>query len=249
MDSSWQISWNGHSILLDPWLIGSETDGFSWFNKQWHATAPAEISSLNSYDSILISQHFSDHCHEETVLKLAEKPVLSSKQGAKRIAKVIDKKRIHILPDLTSHNWLKSGNLEIALLPAPFKLSATFNGIVIKSGSEIIVYCPHGYDLTIAQKEILAQYQTVLLITSFSTFQLPFFLGGMVNPGLKKAKKLVQILNPIKLIATHDEDKHAVGLVKKIAKVNYPTKEYLTSIFREKYLSLDHSYQTIEVSV
>lgn len=249
MDSSWQISWNGHSILFDPWLIGSEIDGFSWFNEQWHATSPAPISSLETYDAILISQHFSDHCHEETVVKLKEKPVYTTKQGSKRIGKVIDKKRIQIIPELNSEKWLKSGDLEIALLSAPFKLSATFNGIVLKYGSDILVYCPHGYNLTDAQKELLNRYQTVLLITSFSSFKLPFFLGGMVNPGVKKAKELVEILNPNKIIATHDEDKHAVGLVKKIAKVNYPSSSDLELIFQEKYLNLDQSYQNIEISV
>ena len=249
MDSSWQITWKGHSILIDPWLIGSETDGFAWFNKQWHASPPAKISSLNHYDAILISQHFSDHCHEATVLKLEEKTVLSSKQGAKRISKVINKNRVQVLPVLTKNDWLKLGELEIALLPAAFKLSASFNGIVIKCGTDILVYCPHGYSLTDAQKAILSQYQTVLLITSFSTFQLPFFLGGMVNPGIKKAKELVEILNPKKIIATHDEDKPAVGLVKKIAKVNYPSCADLASLFQEKYIDLDHSYQTIEISV
>jgi len=249
MDSSWQISWNGHSILIDPWLIGSETDGFSWFNKQWHKTKPANISSLEVYDSILISQQFSDHCHEETILELGKKQVLTTKQGAKRISKVIDKNRIQILPVLTSNSWLKSGPLEIALLPAPFKLSATFNGIVIRHDLDIIVYCPHGYKLTDIQQEILSKHRTVLLITSFSTFQLPFFLGGMVNPGIAKAKELVQILNPKKLIATHDEDKHAVGLVKKIAKVSYPSSADLTLLFKEKYLDLDYPYETIEISV
>ena len=54
-------------ILLDPWLVGAEVDGVDWFNRQVHAVAPLPIAELGRIDAIVVSQPFSDHCHEETL--------------------------------------------------------------------------------------------------------------------------------------------------------------------------------------
>ena len=62
MDSSWQLEWGNSQILIDPWLIGSEIDGFSWFNEQWHTTEPLAMEGLGIIDAILLSQSYSDHC-------------------------------------------------------------------------------------------------------------------------------------------------------------------------------------------
>jgi L-ascorbate metabolism protein UlaG (beta-lactamase superfamily) len=40
MDNSWRLEFGGKSVLIDPWLMGVEVDYFSWFNTQWHKTAP-----------------------------------------------------------------------------------------------------------------------------------------------------------------------------------------------------------------
>ena len=60
-----------------------------------------------------------------------------------------------------------------------------------------------------------------LLITTLTEFKLPGFMGGKVNPGMDNARKLVEILKPEKIINTHDEEKIAKGLVKRLAKVKY----------------------------
>ena len=36
LDSSWHIEYGKNSFVVDPWLIGSEIDGFKWLNEQWH---------------------------------------------------------------------------------------------------------------------------------------------------------------------------------------------------------------------
>ena len=50
MDTSWQLEWDGTNIIVDPWLTGSEIDGFSWFNEQWHTTPPLPMDQLFSLD-------------------------------------------------------------------------------------------------------------------------------------------------------------------------------------------------------
>ena len=34
LDSSWHIEYGSSRFVVDPWLIGSEIDGFKWLNEQ-----------------------------------------------------------------------------------------------------------------------------------------------------------------------------------------------------------------------
>jgi L-ascorbate metabolism protein UlaG (beta-lactamase superfamily) len=60
MDNTWWVNWGGTSLLLDPWLIGSEVDGFSWFNEQWHA------NTTRSFNGVTL---LSIHCCFSTLLR------------------------------------------------------------------------------------------------------------------------------------------------------------------------------------
>ena len=67
LDSSWHIEYGKNSFVVDPWLIGSEIDGFKWLNEQWHIKEPVKISDLPEFQFLLISQNYEDHCHIETL--------------------------------------------------------------------------------------------------------------------------------------------------------------------------------------
>ncbi|MEM9329124.1 MAG: hypothetical protein AAGA85_25900, partial [Bacteroidota bacterium] len=92
MDTSWQLVWNDTSIILDPWLVGSEVDGFSWFNEQWHTTPPVPIDDLGSYDALVVSQSYSDHCDEETLDLLPASPIYGSPKAVKRLSESMGKR-------------------------------------------------------------------------------------------------------------------------------------------------------------
>ena len=46
LDSSWSIDFNSVNFIVDPWLIGSEIDGFKWLNEAWHIKDPVKIEDL-----------------------------------------------------------------------------------------------------------------------------------------------------------------------------------------------------------
>jgi hypothetical protein len=74
-------------------------------------------------------------------------------------------------------------------------------------------------------------------------------LGGLVTPGLKGVKHLCDLVEPKKIIAVHDEDKHAKGLVTKFAKVTKPESEKSLlekSWLNDRYLIVNH-YDRIEI--
>ena len=240
MDTSWALTWDETSILIDPWLVGSEIDGFGWFNEQWHATAPVAIRDLGNYSSILVSQKYSDHCHQQTLQALDHVPLIVTPSAAKRVTREMPASEIQILPELCSGKWLERGGLKLAYLDPGRLIDPIYNGVVIRRGQEVVVYFPHGFILSTAQLGILKTYDILMLITSFSTFRLPFFLGGSSNPGKENALHLVEILNPRKVVHTHDENKHARGLVKKIAKVDYPDPAALEASMGGRFVYLQY---------
>jgi hypothetical protein len=50
-------------------------------------------------------------------------------------------------------------------------------------------------------------------------------LGGTINLGLQNAAQLVKKFKPTYFVPSHDEDKHAKGLVSKLATTTYATLE------------------------
>ena len=238
MDSSWKLTSGKYSILIDPWLVGSEIDGFSWFNEQWHVSKPIGPDQVMDYKAIIITQPFSDHCHEETLSLLQPVPIFNAPNALKRLRKSIDSNRLNSIAQ-NLNEWTTVGPFRLNVLPAPRQLKASFNGLLIAVQESIVVYLPHGYELTDPQIDCIANFPKKILITSFSTFRLPFFLGGTVNPGLQKSKALAERIQADLIFQTHDEDKEASGLVKKIAKTFYPDKQQLKKVLHERFICLD----------
>lgn len=245
MDSSWVLSWAGTTILIDPWLIGSEVDGFSWFNEQWHVTAPVPVDMIGEYQAILISQAYSDHCHQQTLKKLQTVPFIATPSASKRIKREMRGREINILPELTSGEWLDQGALQLAYLDPGRMIDPIYNGIVIRHEEQVVVYFPHGFTLSANQLKALQSYKTLLLITSFSSFRLPVFLGGTSNPGAANALSLVEALNPRRVVHTHDENKHAKGLVTKLAKVAYPDPVQLEASMGGRFVYVQYEPFTL----
>ena len=75
-------------ILLDPWLIGPEIDGFKQFNMQWLSQPAVALDHIAEPNRIVISQPYSDHCHE---LTLHEMPSSVNIEGVDRAIKRLTK--------------------------------------------------------------------------------------------------------------------------------------------------------------
>ena len=88
-DTTWFIKWNEIGILIDPWLIGDQSDYFRYFSCQEHRIK----SSIENFDEmkdeidlIIISHHYTDHCHEQTLRLLSSSiPIFATKYAFQRI--------------------------------------------------------------------------------------------------------------------------------------------------------------------
>ena len=221
LDSSWHFSTDNTACIVDPWLIGSEIDGWSWFNEQWHTTEPVAINDIPHYDFILITQNYEDHCHVNTLKELpANKKIIATQKAFDKVKKLFPQREIVLLPDDGSE--IQEGDITLKSVRPNRKLDPIYYGVVLKNiGNEAIFCAPHGFSLTSEQLQDLSKTKFKLLISTFTKFKLPGFLGGLVNPGMDNVMQLVKQLNPEIIINTHDEKKEGKGLVGKLAKVEY----------------------------
>lgn len=223
-DTTWKININGYQLLLDPWLVESEIDGFSWFNEQWHRTEPVAIEALSDLDCIVVSQPFSDHCHEKTIARLpAHWPIAAVAPARRRLEKTFqDTRSISTIPEYDA-DFLLLGALQLTQFRTHSLLDQVHNALLIVSPTqENIFYAPHGFLPNSQQLAWLKSYPIEVLITTVSQYKLPFYLGGTVNLGLSAMRRLADQLQPRYVVSTHDEQKIAKGLVPRIAQAVYP---------------------------
>lgn len=212
MDNTWWLEVDGLRILVDPWLVGAEIDFFAWFNKQWHRTPPADWREVSPYDLVLITQKYPDHYHEETLRLLNPKRLI--------VPLSIGKKVKTLLPDaevMTLHKEQPAHpekGVTIRWLHTDRTIDPIYEAVLVEGPADRVLIAPHGQPDHPGLPDKVS-----LLISPFNHYRLPFFLGGTVAPGLDGLRRLVERVNPDHIVATHDEDKFAKGLVSRLARV------------------------------
>jgi len=221
LDSSWHINFDGVGFVIDPWLFGSEVDGFKWLNQQWHIKEPVNVREIPSYNFILISQNYEDHCHVKTLHNLPQdKPILASEKAYHKLKKNFIDREIILLKENKKIDF--KGLSFIVFRPKKLFDPIYFAIVIINKKKQAIFYAPHGFSLNKEQLSLIRKYSFDLLITTFTQFKLPIFMGGEVNPGMDNVYKLHQQINSRYTINTHDEKKISKGLVSLLSKISYP---------------------------
>lgn len=249
MDNSLFIEISGWKVLIDPWLEGTEIDFFGWFNTQWHRTAPLPYDQIPAFDTVLITQKYPDHFHIETLKKLKPRHIIAPKSLAKKIKNILPDASLNALDSITDQ--VVVNNVKVTFLPTQRKMDPIYDAFLLDDGKESVFLATHGFQTSEkAMKQIKKASACQLLINPFNFYKLPFFLGGVVSPGMDGVNHLCDVLQPKKVIATHDEDKHAKGLVSKFAKIIRPSSaEALQKIpwLSDRYQELNH-YERIQIS-
>ena len=220
LDSSWHINFEKINFIIDPWLLGSEIDGFKWLNEQWHIKEPVKIKNIPSFEFILISQNYEDHCHINTLQELPKKKtLLATKKAFDKLSKYFSDRKLVLLKE---NKISKYQNINFLVLKPNKKIDPIYYALVIfNDNNEGLFYAPHGFELSIDQLKLIKKIKIKLLITTFTEFELPNIMGGKVNPGMDNVYKLYNQIKPKHTINTHDEKKKAKGLVSSLAKIKY----------------------------
>ena len=249
MDNSLFLEISGWKVLIDPWLEGTEIDFFGWFNTQWHRTAPLAYEQIPAFDTVLITQKYPDHFHAETLKKLNPGHIIAPKSLKEKIKNILPDASLTTLDSIDNQVVVK--DVRVTFLPTQRKMDPIYDAFILDDGKESVFVATHGFQINeAALKQIKEASACQLLINPFNFYKLPFFLGGVVSPGMDGVKHLCDVLHPKKVIATHDEDKHATGLVSKFAKIIRPSSvEALQKLpwLSDRYQELNH-YQRIQIS-
>lgn len=241
MDSTWLFVLDGVRLLVDPWLIGSETDGFKWLNRQWHVHSVIPMEELPIFDAILVTQPYDDHCHIATLKEIYKgKPIYADRRAYGKIKKNLPNAQLHKI-DEKKQEKINIQGLKIHLSPTDM----LYNGCYIQSENKSVLYLPHGIE---CKEKFLRHFPRPVdvVLTSASTYTLPFFLGGKVAKGIENVQQIQFHFHPKKIFATHDEPKDGVGLVSKLAKKYYPTQKEFTDAVGS-HAAIVHSHEKLPI--
>jgi len=222
-DTSWLISTQDASIVVDPWLVGEEVDILPSFNTQRLSTRPLLPSDPKSllhtldWTAIVITQPFGDHAHEETLKlldSLHQAPIYAVSTVTKWLRKILPHTRI-VEISCKIPTMVESTEIGLVHLSPPI-LDPTHGAMLLTHKSGSVLYAPHGFKWT-AQHKTLDMRKPITLISTTMHYHLPFYLGGPVNLGLQSAKQLYNDIGATEFLETHsDSSKHEQGLVQKL---------------------------------
>ena len=249
MDTSLFLEIGGWKVLIDPWLEGTEVDFFSWFNTQWHRTAPISFEELPEFDTVLITQKYPDHFHLQTLKRLAPSHIIAPKSLEKKIRRNLPDASLIALD--ANNCQTRVGEVSVTYLPTRRKMDPIYEAFLLDDGQESVFLAPHGYQFDDQNQWVVEEASPCqLLVSPFNRYELPFFLGGTVSPGLDGVAHLCDVLRPEKVMAVHDEDKHATGLVSKLARITRPKSiQALRELpwLGDRYFELN-DYRPIQIS-
>jgi L-ascorbate metabolism protein UlaG (beta-lactamase superfamily) len=219
----------GLRMIVDPWLLGPEVDGFSWLNKQWHVDPVLSPDEIPNADAILITQSYNDHCHFPTLEKLDPTlPILATQKAFDRLRRKFPKREVRFI----SHSGAGlqyEGVRILSFHPGKKRDPVYFAVALVNFKNEVVFYAPHGFSLTTEHIERLKPYSIELLITTLTYFKLPKIMGGAVNPGVDEALTLAKKIKAKRLLNTHDEQKKMSGLVALLAETKYTQPSAISS--------------------
>ena len=246
MDNSWFLELNGVRCLIDPWLEGQEVDYFSWFNTQWHRTPPLPYDELPEFDAVLITQKYPDHCHEATLQRLRPKVVFAPAYLGSRLTRIVPDAVLHLFdPHEPMHSM---DAVRIHHLPTRRKIDPIYDAYFFEADGESLLLANHGFCLDDQHRQQLGHSgHCDVLMSCFNLYSLPLFLGGTVSPGLEGLASLIGQTQPRRVIQTHDELKHARGIVPALARIVpfQPGRVDEHPWLRERYLPI-HNYEPVQ---
>ena len=247
MDNSWALNVGGVEVLVDPWLEGVEVDYFGWFNTQWHRTAPLAYDALPAYDHVLSTQKYADHFHAVTLERLNPASVIAPKSLGTKLSRLLPKATLHLLDG--ADDIIEVSGIRVRLLPTRRRIDPIYDAFILDDGDEYAFVAPHGFSLDAEHQSCLEHHsRCTVLFSPFNRYALPTALGGIVSPGLGPLRHLSETLRPAHIVQTHDEDKHASGIVNRFARITrfHETQLEQHPWLQAKLLSLS-DYQPVNV--
>lgn len=236
-DSSWLIKSENLNMLIDPWLMGSQTDGIAAFSRQWHVQPCVPIEELPEIHAIIISHPFTDHMHLGTLLQIPGKPEIICSQSVHKHLKNKLPNSFILVDDVIEYS-----GFEIRFLSSQRLFNQVHKALYLKETKSAsgLLYAPHGF---VPSKLLSESLRVDTLISTITEYGLFFVPGGKINLGIRNVELLVTTFQPRQFVNTHDEEKKAEGLVAWVANVKR------NRIWKDDFLQKFPSLQLPEKSI
>lgn len=221
-DSSWWFTLGGVRVVVDPWLVGSEVDGAPWFSEQWHRGPVVSPADVPAHQVVVVSQPFSDHCHADTLRALPQDAALVVVPGARaKAARAVPGRPMHVLP-AWDRPPLRLAGLRWWRVTPPWWVVPAYQAVVVADeAGRAVLHAPHG--LSVAAAEAVAErVDVVALAVTRTWYRLPWWMGGVAQPGEEAAAAVARAVRPRVAFGVHDERKAGRGLVRWLEEVRWP---------------------------
>jgi len=245
-DTSFFLHIGDLHLIVDPWLIGPEIDGFSQFNIAEHTSECVQPKDIGKVDGILVSLPFSDHCHELTLSMFpAAVPIYACSGAARRIRQDYRLAHRRVIELSSRPSQIGCSGVFVREIPTSGLLDFTHSGLVIEDSNRRVVYAPHGLHLSGGTSRFLSRLPIktcICLMVTCSEYTPPLLLGGKVNLGVQAAIKVINAVDARAILDIHSEKKNTSGLIPLVSSCSYLTNSELKSNLKDldiSVLSLD----------
>jgi L-ascorbate metabolism protein UlaG (beta-lactamase superfamily) len=226
-DSSWHITLDGTRLLLDPWLRGDAVVALPAIHRAELASPPIPVEEAPASDALILSHPFPDHCNPTTLRALPrDLPVYAPPVAARLSRWLGGPPNVHVLRDATRGAGLtRVGDVGVGWCRAPAAFDTTHNALVLRGlrSGVSVVYSPHavpaGSPVLDAVERLLEGRPLDLLLVSFTSLDLPWYLGGVANLGPEAAVAMAERLRAQQVAPTHDGSKPDTGFIARVEKL------------------------------
>ncbi|CAG0910339.1 unnamed protein product, partial [Cyprideis torosa] len=106
-----------------------------------------------------------------------------AKRLEKKIRKNLPKASLTLVD--ADNSQTRIGDVMVTYLPTRRKVDPIYDAFLLDNGKESVFLATHGYQFDDQSKRAIEEASPCeLLVTPFNRYELPFFLGGTVSPGL-----------------------------------------------------------------
>lgn len=232
-DASWWFELAGERVVVDPWLVGSEVDLAPWFNEQWHRDPVVPPQAVPAHQAVVISQPFSDHCHAATLQALpGDADLLVAPNARRKVERAVPGRRVHVLPAWDQPPLRLRGLRCWRVTPPWWRVPGYHAVVVADDAGRAVLHAPHGMSVA-AAAAVAARVDVEVLAITRTWFALPWWLGGVAQPGEQAAQEVVRVVAPQVALAVHDERKEGRGFVRRVERIRWPAGEE-TGVWRPR---------------
>ncbi|CEH16042.1 hypothetical protein CBOM_05917 [Ceraceosorus bombacis] len=209
------------------------------------STSAARDEASSGLDAVLTAFEFTDHAHPESLANIPARVALFATQNAsKHVHDVASRQPLIIAVSSWNQRPSWDGkvdsnlpqNVQLLTIPAREGWHPAWprlhNALLIlwrqrstsfkDQGSawkeRYLLYSPHGIEET-SVPPWLTRIECAGYLTGWDSHRIPLILGDKVQLGLEPALRIISKTRASRLINTHDEPKHAQGLISYLSRI------------------------------